>query len=282
MNSDWTTVITNRSNGMIDGFKQLNNYGDLIRLFAKRNMSVKYKQTILGPLWIVLMPIISAFISNFVFGYVAGIETGVVPYFVFYFVGHTIWSFFSSCTTSTSTTFTSNAHLFRKIYFPRLVVPIATLLTNLIQFAIQFGVMVVVLLIFGCMDMGIAPAWEYIWLLPLLVVVAGVFALGVGCIFSSLTAKYRDLSALTGFIINLWMYVTPVVYMSASLQDFYWITFANPMASIVEAFRFVCLGTGGGALDWWGLLASLGITLVVAFFGLWLFHKTEKNFVDVV
>lgn len=281
MNSEWTTVITNRSNGMLDGLKQLNNYGDLIRLFAKRNISVKYKQTILGPLWIIIVPIISALISTFVFGYVAKIDTGV-SYFAFYFAGHTLWSFFSTCTTSTSTVFTSNAHLFRKIYFPRLVVPISTLLSNLLQFAIQFAVMTIVLISFAVADGNILPEWSYIWLLPLLIIETGAFALGVGSIFSALTAKYRDLSAICGFIINLWMYVTPVVYSSWSLKGLEWIIYANPMASVIEAFRFVLLGSAGGVLNWWGLLASFGEIVLITFVGLWLFHKTEKNFVDVV
>lgn len=281
MNSEWTTVITNRSNGMLDGLRQLNNYGDLIRLFAKRNISVKYKQTILGPLWIIIVPIISALISTFVFGYVAKIDTGVA-YFAFYFAGHTLWSFFSTCTTSTSTVFTSNANLFRKIYFPRLVVPISTLLSNLLQFAIQFAVMSIVLISFAFADGNILPEWSYIWLLPLLIVETGAFALGVGSVFSALTAKYRDLSAICGFIINLWMYVTPVVYPFWSIKGFEWIIYANPMASIIEAFRFVLLGGGGGILNWWGLLASFGEIVLITFVGLWLFHKTEKNFVDVV
>lgn len=276
------TVIRPKSGFFQLNFKEIWEYRDLIGLFARRNLAVKYKQTILGPLWLVISPLISALVSSFVFGGIAKIDSGEVPYFAFYFCAFIAWSFFASCLSSTAGTFASHAGLFRKVFFPRLVVPLSTILSTLFRFAVHFVLAVIILIIYHFCGAQISPVWSMIWLLPLLLLEMAALALGCGAILSSLTAKFRDLSKLVGLGIDAWKYLTPVIYMGASVPEvLHFIVVINPMAPIIEAFRYIMLGTGG-AIHPWSLLLSLGVTLVILFFGLLLFHRTERTFVDTV
>lgn len=258
-------------------------YRDLMCLLAKRNLTVKYKQTILGPLWHLILPVVEALVSAFVFGNIAKISSGTVPYFLFFYVGATLWYLFSSCLSGTGTTFASNARMFQKVYFPRLVVPFSTVLSNLFTFGIRFSIMLVFLVAFGIAGADFSPAWNMIWLLPILFVVTIMLALGIGLIFSALTAKYRDLAGLLSVFIDLLKYVTPVVYTVSTVEG--WtrtVCMLNPMASLVEAFRYVLMGGGNGSLLWLDLCYATIFSCVVLFVGLLLFNRTEKNFVDLL
>lgn len=282
MKQEKLTVIKPKSGFFKLNFKEIWEYRDLIGLFAKRNLSVKYKQTILGPLWLIITPLISTVISSFVFGGIVKIDSGEAPYFAFYFTAFIAWSFFASCLTSTATTFASNAGIFRKVFFPRLVVPLSAILTTLFRFAVHFVLAVIILLIFSLRGAAIAPVWSMIWLLPLLLLEMAALALGCGTILSSLTAKFRDLSKLVGLGVDAWKYLTPVIYAAKSVpQAFHFLVLINPMAPIIEAFRFIMLGTGG-AIHPRSLILSLAVTLVILLFGLLLFHRTERTFIDTV
>ena len=282
---DKTTVIRAKESVFRPHVKEVLEYKDLIFLLARRNLSVKYKQTVLGPLWLVIMPVISALVSTFVFGGIAGLEnqTGGVPYFVFYFSAFTLWAYFSACITDTATTFSGNATLFRKVWFPRAVVPLSDILSELLRFAVQFVLLLIIMLI-SALAFGAkySPAWGLLWLLPLILVQSALLALGVGLLLSALTAKYRDLSSLVPLGVDAWKYLTPVVYTASSLTG--WVrTFClvNPMGAGVEAFRYILLGTGG-SVEWVFLAIGLAETLVVLGAGLLLFHRVERTFVDTV
>ncbi len=260
--------------------RELWEYKDLIFLFVKRNFVTLYKQTVLGPLWLILSPLINTLISTFVFGKVAGISSDGVPYFIFYMCGHTLWTYFAKCLTDTSATFTGNAAIFGKVYFPRLVSPISTIITGLINFIIQF-------ILFACFWIyyyvnGAAISISFwVLLVPILTVQAALLGMGFGIIISSLTTKYRDLTVLVGFGISLWMYITPIIYPMSSLSGkAQMIAMLNPMAPVIELFRYALIGTGNLCLNYWGI--SWIVTLFILFLGVVLFNKTEKTFMDTV
>lgn len=276
------TVIRPKKRLSFPNFGEVVAYKDLIWLFAGRDISVKYRQTVLGPLWLIIMPVLSALVSSFVFGGIARIDSSGLPYFVFYFAAFTLWSYFASCVTSTATTFTSNALLFRRVWFPRLVLPISALLSNLFRFAVQFLLLIVILLIFWACGTDIAPVWGMVWLLPLLVAESALLAMGVGTLLSALTAKYRDLAGLVPIGVDLWKYLTPVVYTASLLSGGVRIfCLINPMGPMIEAFRYIVLGAGG-EISVWYLLLSLAETLLIFFLGTVVFHRVERNFVDTV
>lgn len=276
----WTTIINPKTGWFDIDFKELWKYRDLILMFIKRNFSTMYKQTILGPLWIVINPLITTLIFTVVFGKIAKIPTDGVPQFLFYMCGNTAWTYFANCLTSTSTTFTSNAAIFGKVYFPRLVTPISTVITGIINFFIQFVIFIGFLIYFIYAGSDVQPT-VWIILLPILVVQMGMLGLGFGIIISSLTTKYRDLAVLVGFGVQLWMYATPVVYPISILPDKYKILMMlNPMAPIIETFRFALLGSG--KVDIPSLLISALITIIVLVIGVVLFSRVEKTFMDTV
>lgn len=276
-------VYTARSRSLKQSLVGVVKYRDLVLLFAKRNLTVKYKQTILGPLWLVLLPFIEALVSAFVFGNIAKISSGTVPYFLFYYVGAAFWFLFSSCVTGTGNTFAGNARMFQKVYFPRLVTPISNVLSTLFTFAIRFGIMLVLVLVFALCGAKISPVWEMLWLLPVLFLFTVIMALGIGLIFSSLTAKYRDLTGLLPVFIDLLKYLSPVVYTVASLENkLKTICMFNPVAPVIEAFKCVILGHGCGELSFLYLGYSFAVGILVLFVGLLLFNRTEKNFVDLL
>lgn len=256
-------------------------YRDLILLFTKRTFALTYAQTILGPLWLFLNPFLTSFMFMLVFGYIAGIQTGGIPKFLFFLCSTSIWNFYSACVSENARTFIDNAGLFGKVYFPRLTVPVSRVAAILIRFLIQIS-MVLVLLFYYCANGQVKPHFELWIVLPLILLQLGLMGMGVGIIISSLTTKYRDLSILVSFGIQLWMYGTPIVYPLSQLPEG-WIHMAvllNPVTAPVELFRFILLGEG--LLDPASYLWSLGFTAIVTVLGVVVFNHVEKTFLDTV
>jgi len=256
-------------------------YKDLVLLFVRRDFVSVYKQTILGPLWYLIQPLLTTITFTVVFGKIASLPTDGLPQFLFYMSGTVVWSYFASCLTKTSDTFVQNANLFGKVYFPRLAVPVSILISNLIAFFIQFGLFLVFLLYFVLNNTPIQPNWLWILLSPILLLIMAGLGLGLGIIVSSLTTKYRDMRFLVQFGVQLLMYATPVILPVSSIpQRFQWIILANPMTPIVEAFRYAFLGVG--TVDVYHLLYSFGFMLVVVFVGSIIFNRVEQTFMDTV
>ena len=280
---EWTTVIKPKS-GLLDlRLKEIWQYKDLIFMFLKRNFNSAYKQTVLGPLWFLVTPLLSSSMHTLVFGKIANISTDGVPQFLFYLCSNAGWSYFSGCLTSTAGTFTGNAGLFGKVYFPRLVSPITSVIYGLLSFSVQLLLVAVAMVIFAYRGTVIIPNSSII-LLPLLVIQMALLGLGVGIIISSITTKYRDLSILVGFGMQLWMYATPVVYpvsqvvsLNGMLEK---LIMLNPVSPIINNFRYVVLGSGRFEWYYWGI--SWIVTAVVLFVGLIIFNRIEKTFMDTV
>ncbi len=261
--------------------KEVWRYRDLIALFTRRSFVVTYKQTVLGPTWIFLNPLISSIIYAFVFGGIAGIGTDGVPQILFYLCGNAVWGFFASCVNSNAHTFTANAGVFGKVYFPRLTTPISNVLASVIRFGVQM-ILVLVFLVYYVAVGAVAPNWWACLLIPVVLLHLGLLGLGFGVIISSLTTKYRDLSILVTFGVQLWMYATPVVYPLSQLGDgiMKTVLLINPVTAPVEMFRYAVLGRGTVMPEY--LALSWGITLLVAVFGIMLFNRVEKTFMDTV
>lgn len=275
------THITSRRRWFELNLKEVWQYRDLIILFTRRNFTVRYKQTVLGPAWLFINPIISSLIYTFIFGGIAKIGTEGVPQILFYMSGNAIWTYFSTCVTKNASTFTSNANVFGKVYFPRLTMPISNMLTSGIEFCIQM-LMVFVFLIYYLIAGAVDPHWTFWALVPFVLMHLGLMGLGVGIIISSLTTKYRDLSILVGFGVQLWMYITPVVYplSQAGESVFKTLLLLNPVTAPVEVFRYAMLGQG--TIVPWALVWSAFFTLVVSIFGIMIFNRVEKTFMDTV
>lgn len=279
-NQEWTTVIRPKSKLLELKLREVWQYRDLIVMFLKRNFNSAYKQTILGPLWFLITPLLSSSMYTVIFGQIAKISTDGVPQFLFYLAGNTAWGYFSSCLTTTSHTFTSNAGLFGKVYFPRLVSPLTTVIYALLSFFIQVVLMLVFMGIFAIRGEAVAPNMHLL-LMPLMVVQMALMGMGFGIIISSVTTKYRDLSILVGFGVSLWMYATPVVYPVSQIpQEMQHIFMLNPMAPIVNNFRYAFLGCGSFDYYYWGISAV--VTVVVLLVGIVIFNKVEKTFMDTV
>ncbi len=277
---EWSMIIKARSGWFDINVRELWKYKDLVGLFVKRNYASMYKQTILGPLWFIVNPLITVVIFTIVFGNIAKIPTDGIPEFLFYMAGNTLWSYFAYCLNTTSTTFTSNAALFGKVYFPRLVIPFSTVIFGLISFFIQFMLFLGFLFYYLIRGYSLEPNL-YLLLTPVLVLIVALLGLGFGIIFSSLTTKYRDLSILISFGVQLWMYGTPIVYPTSSLSDTYKsIIMLNPMSAIIETFRYGFLGAG--TFDFKYLIYSAGVTIFVLIIGIVIFSKVEKTFMDTV
>lgn len=277
--NEWTSEITPHHKWYDLKLKEVWEYRDLIAIFVRRNIVALYKQTILGPLWFFLGPVFTVITYTFVFNKVANISTDGIPAPIFYLAGTTIWNYFQASFGSTSNTFRTNAGIFGKVYFPRLVAPISDLISNLLKFFIQ-------MLMFSLFWIYYAYKGEvtlslYVLTLPLLVLLMAAIALGVGIIISSLTTKYRDLSYFVGFGVGLLMYITPVIYPISALPS--WgrrIVLINPLSPIVETFRLAL--TGKGTFDFWGLVYSTIFAAVVLIVGLILFNRVERTFMDTV
>ena len=274
------TEITPNNRLLNFNFKELVAYKDLIAMYVKRDIVTMYKQTVLGPLWFVIQPILTTVMFMFVFGNLAGISTDGIPGPVFYFSGIILWNYFADCLNKTSNTFTANQGVFGKVYFPRLVVPISVTVSNMVKFFIQFGIFLIIYIVYAIQGVGIAPNW-YAFLFPILVVISAGLALGFGIIFSSMTTKYRDLKFLLQFGVQLWMYVTPVIYpLSTMPADKQWIFQLNPMTSIIETFKYGAIGVG--SFSWVWLAYSFVFMLLMLFVGIIIFNKVEKDFMDTV
>jgi lipopolysaccharide transport system permease protein len=278
-NHKWDQVIEPKNKWYKINLIEIWEYRDLIRIFVWRDIVSINKQTILGPLWFFLGPLFTVVSFTFVFGNIAHISTDGIPAPLFYMAGTTLWNYFQNCFTGTSTTFISNAGIFGKVYFPRLVAPISLIISNLLKFLIQ---MLMFLIIWGYyFSKGMTMINYHALLFPLLVVLMAGIALGVGIIFSSLTTKYRDLNYFIGFGVTILMYVTPIIYPVSAIPNIYKpFLFLNPIAPIIETFRYGF--TGAGTFSWLGIAYSFIFMILSLFIGIVLFNKTEKTFMDTV
>lgn len=279
-NDEWDLIIRPHRNWWDLHLGDLWRYRDLIQLLVWRDFVAYYKQTILGPLWYIIQPVLTTVVFTVIFGNIAKLSTDGLPPFLFYMAGNTVWSYFSACLVSTSNTFTVNAGIFGKVYFPRLSMPISVVISNLISFVIRFVIFLLFLAYFMLTGSDIHPNW-WVISLPLLALIMALMGLGFGIIVSSLTTKYRDLQQLVGFGVQLLMYATPVIYPLSSIEGGWrWLILANPMTPIVEVFRLVFLGVSDINPLW--LLYSVVFTGIVFLAGTLIFNHVETTFMDTV
>lgn len=286
-NSDWTTIIVPRTRLLNVNLKELWQYRDLLGLFVKRNIAVQYKQTILGPIWYIIQPALTVIMYMVVFGGIAGIPTDGIPQPLFYLSGICMWQYFADCLTNTSNTFVSNSNLFGKVYFPRLIMPLSDTVSNLLRFSIQVGLFLIVYLGYIIAGVSVHPN-GYVLLFPILIVMLAGLALGFGVVISSMTTKYRDLQILFTFIVQLWMYATPIVYPLSQVKgkevlgiDMYTLMCINPVTPILETFKHSMLNAGE-FIGWGWLAYSFVFMLVLLFLGVIIFNRVQKSFMDTV
>ena len=287
MEDNWDIVIKPKEKLLSVDFGELWRYRDLCSLFVKRNIVVQYKQTILGPLWYVIQPALTVIMYMVEFGGIAGIPTDGVPQPLVYLAGVCMWQYFADCLNATSNTFVKNSGIFGKVYFPRLVMPISDVLSNLLRFAIQFGLFVVVYAIYAVTGCPAHLTWHAL-LFPVLVLMMAGLALGFGILISSMTTKYRDLQILFTFIVQLWMYATPIVYPLSQVEDkvvaginLHTVMALNPVTSIIETFKYGFLGAGD-FIGWGWLAYSFIFMLILLALGVIVFNKVQKSFMDTV
>ena len=280
MSEKWTLVIRPKRHLFDIDFKELWRYRDLIYLFVRRDFVAKYKQTVLGPLWFIIQPLLTTLMFTVVFGKIAGIPTDGLPKILFYLAGITAWNYFANSLKNTSNTFVGNAGIFGKVYFPRLVSPIATVISGLLQFFIQFVFLLAFMIYYWLIGAKFEPNW-YLLLLPVLILMLAGLGLGFGIIISAMTTKYRDLTNLVGFGVQLWMYATPIIYPLSRIPEKYkiWVIL-NPVSPIVETFRYALLGRG--TVEWWQLGYSFVAMIFILAFGVLIFNKVEQSFMDTV
>lgn len=279
---EWTEVISPQTHLFDLKLNEVWRYRDLLILFVRRDFVATYKQTVLGPIWHLVQPILTTIMFLIVFGKIANIPTDGIPPVLFYMSSITIWNYFSSCLTGTSNTFVANAGIFGKVYFPRLIIPLSIVMSNIVKFAIQFCLLLSMLILYAAKDGHFYFGINWL-LIPALVVIMAAMGLGLGIIISSLTTKYRDFAVLIGFGVQLLMYATPVVYplsFLATKSKYAWMIKANPLTAVVEGFRFAIFNTNSFQLS--SLLYSIGFTIIALFIGLLLFNKVEKSFMDTV
>ncbi len=277
---EWDLVIEPTQSLFVLNFRELWRYRDLLAMFVKRDFVSFYKQTILGPLWFFIQPIFTTLVFVFVFGNLAHMSTDGLPQFLFYLTGITAWNYFSDCITKTSNVFAANAGIFGKVYFPRLIMPLSIIVSNLVRFGVQMLLLLFTMLYFGLKGADFHITWA-LGLFPLLVSIMALLGLGLGLIITSLTTKYKDLTFLIAFGMQLLMYATTVIYPLSSAPERYKDIIAlNPMTSIIEAFRFAFLGKG--ELTLWSICYSTFLTLICLIIGVLVFNRTERNFVDTI
>lgn len=282
---DFSTVIQPKTKWFDLKLKQVLEYRDLIFLFVKRNFVSKYKQTVLGPIWAVIQPLLTTVVFTLVFGNIAGLAPDGIPSFVFYLSGTILWTYFSSCLTQTANTFVANSHIMGKVYFPRLVMPISTVFSEMIGLAIQYVFLIIFLVYYTVTGQGVHPN---LWILmtPLMILQLAVLSLGFGIIVSALTTKYRDLAMLVAFGTQLWMYASPIAYDMFSMGAFapggkwHALYMCNPITSIVNLFRYGYLGIG--TMEWNYYFIGWATTIVIFLIGVVLFNRIEKTFMDTV
>lgn len=284
---NFTTVIKPKNSLFEVNLKEIWDYRDLLTLFVKRNITVTYKQTILGPLWWLIQPAITVIMYMVVFGGIAGIPTDGIPQPLFYLGGVCMWQYFSDCLNKTSNTFVTNSGIFGKVYFPRLIMPLSDVISNLLRFGIQFGLFILVYIYFAFVGSAACPNW-YLLLLPLLIIMMAGLALGFGVIISSMTTKYRDLQILFSFVVSLWMYATPIVYPLSQVKgkvvagfNLETLMCLNPVTPVIETFKHGALGAG--EFVGWGWMAYSFVFMVVLLaLGIVIFNKVQKSFMDTV
>ena len=281
----WDTIIRPKKGWFDIDFKGLIHYRDLIWLMVKRYFTIMYRQTILGPAWIVIQPLLTTLIFTVVFGNLAGLPTDGMPKFLFYMAGNIMWHYFSSCLTTTSNTFLQNRNLFGKVYFPRLCMPISTVFSEMINFFVQFALFLIFVAFYALKpEAAVQPNWQLILLTPLMLLQLGMLGLGFGIIVSALTTRYRDLAMLVSFGVQLWMYATPVTYSSSMIAEKFpnllGVYMLNPITPIIELFRAAYLGAAEYSLKYNAV--SMAMTLVVLLIGVVLFSHTEKTFMDTI
>lgn len=282
-NNDWLYEISPKRKFIDLNFKEIWRYRDLLILFVKRNIITVYKQTILGPLWYFIQPLFTAITYTLVFNNIANIPTGEVPPFLFNLTGITAWNYFSQCFTGTSNTFRSNAGIFGKVYFPRAIMPLANVFTNLFKFGIQLSILIIAYLYLVWNGLELSPN-SNLFLLPIYILMMALIGLGMGMIISSFTTKYRDLTILVGFATSLLVYISAVPYplseVHKEMPEYAWIVQYNPLTHIIEGFRYMILDTG--TFTWFGFTYTLITAILLFLIGLIFFNRTEKNFIDTV
>jgi len=280
MDEKYSTIIEPKTSLLSVDFKEIWRYRDLFSMFVKRDIITQYKQTILGPAWFFIQPLLTMVMYMIVFGGIAGISTDGLPQALFYLAGILCWQYFADCLNKTSSTFTTNQNIFGKVYFPRLIVPLATVSSNLVRLFIQLFLFVVVYVYYLVVGVDVAPNW-YVLLFPLLVLMLAGLALGFGIIISSMTTKYRDLTILFTFVVQLWMYATPIIYpLSTMSPKKQMIMSLNPVTSIVETFKYGTMGVGTFS---WGMLGYSFVFMVVLMsIGIVVFNKVQRSFMDTV
>jgi lipopolysaccharide transport system permease protein len=277
---EWSLIIKPKKNLLEINIGELWEYRDLLVLFIERDIVTKYKQTILGPLWFIIQPILSTLMYLVVFGRIANIPTDNVPPVLFYLSGIVAWTYFSVCLNNTACTFINNANIFGKVYFPRLIVPLSIVISNIIQFMIQFGLLIAAIGFYSLKGFSFTFTSNLFWL-PFLILLLALLGLGFGIIISSLTTKYRDLSNLLGFGVQLWMYATPIIYPLSVIPDKYRVfILANPVTAIIIIFKSSLLGTQSVSYGY--LLYSSVFTILILIFGILLFNRVESKFMDTV
>lgn len=283
MPNHWDTIITNKSNLLSLDLKEVWRYRDLLAMYVKRDIVTFYKQTILGPLWFIIQPLFTTIMFMFVFGGIAGISTDGIPQAVFYLAGLVCWNYFQDCLSKCSDTFNANQQIFGKVYFPRLVVPLSIVISNLIKMIIQFALFLIVYIYYFTTGIGFQVN-STLLLVPVLILMLGGLGLGFGMIISSMTTKYRDLRFLITFGVQLWMYATPVIYPLSVMKDTYpqytWVLAANPLTAILETFKYAF--TGVGTFNWLYLGYSFAFTVAIVFLGIVIFNRVQRNFMDVI
>jgi lipopolysaccharide transport system permease protein len=277
---NWTTIIKPKDKLLHVDFAEIWRYRDLWSMFVRRDIVTQYKQTILGPAWYFIQPALTTLMYMIVFGGIAKIPTDGLPMPLFYLSGIVCWQYFADGLNKTSTTFTTNQNIFGKVYFPRLIVPLATVSSNLIRMGIQLLLFLLVYAYYLVAGVHVSPNW-YALLIPVLIIMLAGLALGFGIIVSSMTTKYRDLTFLFSFIVQLWMYATPVIYpLSTISPERRWIMVLNPVTSIIETFKFGTMGVG--TFSWEHLAYSFGFMIVLLVIGIIVFNKVQRSFMDTV
>lgn len=280
INNKWDLIITSHRGWFEFYLREIWQYRDLLTIYIRRNIITQYKQTILGPLWIIIPPVLTTLVFTVIFGNIANISTDGLPKPLFYMAGIITWNYFSTALTSTSNSLAGNAGIFGKVYFPRIMIPLATIISSLVRYFIQL------ILFIGFMGYflinnpkSIEIQFQLLWLLPVLIIIMGLQGLGFGLLFSALTAKYRDIRFLIGFGVRLLMYASPVIFPLSMVPEKYkWIILANPMSAVIESFRYIFLGVGQISSN--AILYSTSFTGTLLVLGLLIFNQTEKDFID--
>lgn len=280
---EWLFEITPKTSLLDLNFKEIWQYRDLLFLFVKRDVITLYKQTILGPLWYIIQPLFTSIIFTLVFNNIANISTGEVPSFLFNLAGVTAWSYFRECLVNTSDTFKKNENIFGKVYFPRVIMPMSIVVSNLLKFGIQLSIFIFFYVIYVFKGMHVAVSFELLYI-PFLILSMGMLGLGLGMTISSMVTKYRDLTFLVSFGVQLLMYLSAVMYpleiVKEKMPEVSWIVEYNPMTTVIETFRNIVLGSNPVAIM--DIIYMIGISFVIFLIGLVIFNKTEKSFIDTI